>query len=145
MEDGTTVKRFVALVMMAVLFTMMFALPVLAQVVDGAAEAEEGTAVNVAVTVTFLALVVQYLIEWIRGRFGGLDGDLIRLVALLLGFGAAWTWDLDVAADFGFEGLPVILSYVVAAFVIAGLSGIFGSAKNALRSRDPLSSIPPPA
>lgn len=101
----------------------------------------ESEAVNVLVTVAFLSLVIQYLIEWVRGRFPGFDSDLVRIVALVLGYVAAWLWDLDVAGDFGFAGLPVALSYLVAALVIAGLSGILGSAKNALRSQDPQSSI----
>lgn len=123
-----------------VLVLMTIALPALAQ--EGGVQGDESTeAVNALVTVGFLALVIQYAIEWVRGRAPNLDSDIVRAVAILLGYGAAWLWDLDVAGDFGFEGLPLALSYLVAALVIAGLAGFLGSAKNALRARDPNSTL----
>ena len=128
------------LVLMVLALTVLFASPAFAQTGDIPASA----AVNAGVTVAFLALVVQYVLEWLRGRWQSLDGDLLRVLALVIGYGAAYAYDLDVAAEFGFEGLPTALGYLVAAFVIAGLSGVISSGKNALRSRDPLSDVPPP-
>ena len=128
---------------LVVLLVVAFALPALAQ--EGAIEGEEGTQpVNALVTVGFLSVVVALVIERIRKRAPGLDGDLIVLFSTALGYAAAWAWGLDVAASFGYEGLPVQLSYLVAALVIAGASGFIGTTKGAIASRDPNSSVPPP-
>lgn len=137
--DDRIVRRWSVLALLIVVFTMV-ALPALAQE-DFSAETAGGQAINSLVTVTFLALVIQYFVEWLRSRWESVDGDIIRLISLVIGFGAAYFWELDVAADFGFEGLPTVLGYLVAAFVIAGISGIFGSGKNAIRSKDPASSM----
>lgn len=136
-------KRSVTILTLVVLLVLAFALPALAQ--EGEIVGEEGTQpVNALVTVGFLSVVVSLIIERIRKRAPGLDGDLIVLFALILGYAAAWVWNLDVAGSFGYEGLPVQLSYLVAAAVIAGVSGIIGTAKGAIASRDPNSSVPPP-
>lgn len=100
--------------------------------------------IDALVTTTFLALVVAWIIEIVRKHLPSLDGDLLRLVTVILGYAAAFGWSLDVATEFGFGGLPAELGYLATAFVIAGEAGIIGSAKNALRARDPLSSLYPP-
>ena len=136
-------KRLLALVSIVLTFVVVFALPALAQ--EGEIVGEEGTQpVNALVTVGFLSIIVALVIERVRKRAPNLDGDLIVVVALALGYAAAWAWKLDVAASFGYEGLPVLLSYLVAAFAIAGVSGFIGTAKGAIASRDPNSEVAPP-
>lgn len=130
------------------LFTVLtlVAIPLVAYAQEGEIVGEEGTQpVNALVTVGFLSIIVALVIERIRKRAPGLDGDLITVLALVLGYAAAWAWKLDVAASFGYEGLPVLLSYLVAAGAIAGVSGFIGTAKGAIASRDPNSSTPAPS
>lgn len=100
---------------------------------------EEG--INVLVAVTFLSIVVSLVIERIRARFQHLDGDLVNLVALIVGTGLAVAYGLKAASSLGFEGLPPSLDYLGTGFVIAGLSGLIGTRKNAMRAMDPTSSL----
>lgn len=130
-------KRTWILVLTVLALTVLFALPAFAQEDGGTTD----TVVNVAGTVLFLSLIIQYVVEWIRGRWASLDGDVLRLFTIAIGIGAAFGFDLNTAADLGYEGLPVSLGYVATGLVIAGVSGFLGTGKNALRARDPKSSI----
>lgn len=128
-----------SLVLAMLVFLVAFALPAFAQEVEG--EVAGGEAVNVAVTVTFLSIIIQYLVEWIRGRFTSLDGDVVRGIAIVLGIGSAVVFDLNSAELVGFVGLPEVLGFIATGLVIAGFSGILSAGKNALRVRDPNSTI----
>ena len=122
-----------------VVVLMLIPLTAMAQEDGGGSEA----VINVAGTVLFLSLIIQYVIEWVRTRWSTLDGDLIRLISIVLGIAAAVGFDLDTAADVGFADMPKALSYVLTGLVIAGAAGFLGTGKNALRAKDPLSSVPP--
>lgn len=138
--------RYLGYLVLTFLMLTVMALPAFAQEAGEGAEAG-GEAINVVATVGFLALVIQFLIEWVRGRFPNLDGDVVRVFALVLGIGSAVVWDLNSAELTGFDGLPEVLGYVATGFVIAGFSGILAAAKNAMRAKDPNSTIheaPPP-
>lgn len=100
--------------------------------------------IDALVTTSFMALVVAYIVEIVRKHFPNLTGDLIRVVAVAIGYAAALAWGLDVAEPLGFVGLPTELGYLATALVIAGEAGIIGSAKNAIRARDPQSSMAAP-
>jgi len=137
-------KRLLKLLLVVTVIVMVFALPAIAQ--EGEIVGEEGTQpVNALVTVGFLSLIVSLVIERLRRRIPRLDGDLITLIAAVIGYGAAWAWQLDVAASFGYEGLPLALSYLVAGLAIAGASGFIATAKGAIASRDPNSQVAPPS
>lgn len=97
--------------------------------------------VNALVTVLFVGGVIALVIERVRARFPGLDGDLVNLIAAVLGTGVAWGYELDVAADVGLAGLAVPFNYIATGLVIAFGAGFIGTLKNAQRSEDPLSSI----
>lgn len=129
-------RKVIKVVVLVALF-MAIPLTALAQEEGGTTD----TVVNIAGTVLFLSLIIQYLVEWVRGRWANLDGDILRVVTIAIGIGAAFAYDLNVSADLGFEGLPEALGYVATGLVIAGVSGFLGTGKNALRARDPKSSI----
>lgn len=138
----STLKRVAKLIALVAIL-MLIPLTALAQ--EGEIVGEESSqAVNALVTVGFLSLIVSLVIERLRKRVPKLDGDLITGIAIAVGFAAAFAWKLDVAASFGYEGLPVMLSYLVAALAIAGASGFIATAKGAIASRDPNSSVPAP-
>lgn len=129
-------KRLIVIVS-AVAALMMIALPAFAQEEGGTTD----TVVNVAGTVLFLSLIIQYVVEWVRGRWASLDGDILRVITIAIGIGAAVGFDLNTAGELGYEGLPPVLGYVATGLVIAGVAGFLGTGKNALRARDPKSSI----
>ena len=132
------------LTLLSLVATLML-IPLVALAQEGEIVGEEGTQpVNALVTVGFLALVVSMVIERLRKRVPKLDGDLITVIATAIGYAAAWAWGLDVAASFGYEGLPVQLSYLVAALAIASASGFLATTKGAISSRDPNSDVPSP-
>ena len=97
--------------------------------------------VNAVVSVGFLAAIIAYILERVRARMPGLDGDLLVAVSVLVGVGLAFLLDLDIAADLGLEGLVAPLGTIATGLAIASVTGLFGTAKNALRARDPKSSI----
>lgn len=80
------------------------------------------------VTVTFLAAVVQKVIERVRVHVPGLDGDLVTLVAVVLGTALAAGFGLDVAAQVGLEGLVSPFNYLATGIVIGGGAGIISDA-----------------
>lgn len=133
-------KRILTL-LASMLVLMALALPALAQETGD----EIAEVINPTVTVLFLSVIVGLIVERVRARVSNLDGDLVTVVSLALGYGAALLWDLQVAADYGFDGLPVALDYLVGAAAIAGVAGILSAAKNALRARDPNSSTYQPS
>lgn len=97
--------------------------------------------INVAVTVALLTVLVASAVEFATSTFKNLDGNWIRLIAVAAGIGLALLYDLQGAADLGYDGLPASLDYVVTGLVIAGAAGWAGTAKNALRAKDPQSSL----
>lgn len=97
--------------------------------------------VSALVTVTFIGGVIALVVERLRARFPGLDGDLVTLLSALLGIAVAWGYDLDVAADVGLAGLAVPFNYIATGLVIAFGAGFIGSLKNSIRADDPKSSI----
>jgi hypothetical protein len=97
--------------------------------------------VSALVTVTFVGGVIALIVERLRARFPGLDGDLVTLVSALAGVGVAWAYDLDVAADVGLAGLAAPFNYIATGLVIAFGAGFIGTLKNSIRADDPKSSI----
>ena len=97
--------------------------------------------INALVTVSFLAFVVQMILERVKSHFPRLHGDVLALTAFLLGTGLAWYWDLRIGADLGYNGLPPALEYVAAGLVVAGVAGLIANTKNAMRASDPTSSL----
>lgn len=97
--------------------------------------------VSAFVTVLFVGGVVALIVERLRARFPGLDGDLITLVSALFGVAIAWGFKLDVAADVGLAGLAVPFNYIATGLVIAFGAGFIGTLKNSIRADDPKSSI----
>lgn len=97
--------------------------------------------VDVLVTVGFLSVIVQLIVERVRARVSSLDADLVNLVAVVLGTGLAVAYGLRAAEQLGLSGLPESLDYLATGFVIAGVSGIIAASKNKNRAQDPNSSI----
>lgn len=118
---------------------MLIALPALAQAVEDGGDS--GAAISVTATVVFVSGAIAYIVEWIRGRLPNLDGDVVRGISILLAVGAVLAWDLRIAADYGYAGLPDVLDIVASALVIAGLGGAIASWKNSKRAQDPQSSL----
>lgn len=97
--------------------------------------------INVAITVGLLTVLVASGVEFAASTFPKLDGNWIRLIAVAAGVGLALGYDLQAAAELGYHGLPPSLDYLVTGLVIAGSAGWVGTAKNALRAKDPQSSL----
>jgi hypothetical protein len=96
--------------------------------------------INVLVTVGFLAVMVQLVIERVRAHVQ-IHPDLTNLIALVVGTGLAVGFDLQAGMELGFAGLPPSLDYLATGLVIAGLSGIVAARKTANRLQDPNSSV----
>lgn len=97
--------------------------------------------IDVLVTVGFLSVIVQLVIERVRARVASLDADLVNVAAVVLGTGLAYAYKLQAAAQLGLPGLPPSLDYLATGIVIAGVSGIIAASKNKNRAQDPTSSI----
>lgn len=97
--------------------------------------------ISVLVTVGFLSVIVQLVIERLRARVASLDADLVNVVAIAAGTGLAYLYGLQAAAELGLDGLPVSLDYLATGIAIAGVSGIIAASKNKNRAQDPNSSI----
>lgn len=134
-------RLFTLMLLLGVL--MLLAVPALAQAVEEGDDS--GAAISVTATVIFVSGAIAYIVEWIRGRFPGIDGDIVRVISVVLAVGAVMAWDLRVAADYGYAGLPDALDIVASALVIAGLGGAIASWKNAQRAEDPMSSLHTPS
>ena len=71
-------------------------------------ELETVTTINVAAMLVLLGGLIAKVVERIRARFPRLDGDLVSLLAVLLGAGLAWGLDLRGAAELaGSAGLDL--------------------------------------
>lgn len=91
-------------------------------------------AVDVLATIAALGVLCQKLVEWIRSLGGDTFqlGAWTRLVALVVGTGEAWLFDLDPTlaisqSPIGLESrpLPTWLSYLIAGGMIAAAAGYF--------------------
>lgn len=89
--------------------------------------------INTPTTVVLLSVLVALVLERIRRNFPRFHGDLVTAVAWILGAALAAWWDLRVAAEYGFPGVPAPLDYVVTGGIIAGVAGIVGEGKQAMR------------
>lgn len=96
--------------------------------------------INVAVTIAVLAVLVQIVVERVRGRVN-IDGDIVFFISWVLGGLLAWYFGLAGASELGYPGLPVAVDYVLTGLVIAGGSGLIAASKNSNRSNDPTSSL----
>jgi MFS superfamily sulfate permease-like transporter len=68
----------------------------------------EVTTINVAAMLVLLGGLIAKVVQRIRHRFPRIDGDLVSLLAILLGAGLAWSLDLRGAADLaGSAGLDL--------------------------------------
>lgn len=131
-------RRLVYLLAM-VAAIMMVALPAMAQAVEDGGDS--GAAISVTATVVFVSGAIAYIVEFVRGRLPGLDGDVVRALSVVLAVGAVLAWDLRIAADYGYAGLPDALDIAASALIIAGLGGAIASWKNSKRAQDPSSSL----
>lgn len=118
---------------------MLLAVPAFAQAVEEGDDS--GAAISVTATVVFVSGAIAYIVEWVRGRFPSVDGDIVRILSVVLAVGAVLAWDLRVASDYGYAGLPEALDVAASALVIAGLGGAIASWKNSKRAEDPSSSL----
>lgn len=98
-------------------------------------------AANVAMIVALLSALVQAVLERIRSRFPNLDGDIVVLLAVVIGTGLAWGYGIQGGASLGWDGLPASLDYIATGIAISGVSGILSASKNAKRAQDPTSSL----
>lgn len=96
--------------------------------------------INVAITIAVLAVLVQIVVERVRARIN-LDGDVVFFTSWVFGGLLAWYFGLAGATELGYDGLPLIVDFVVTGLVIAGGSGLLAARKNANRSQDPTSSL----
>jgi hypothetical protein len=101
---------------------------------------DTGEVISATATVALLALLVAFVVERVRRHLPNLDGDVVVLVSWVLGVALSWWWDLRVAAEYGFAGVPRELDYIATGLIIAGAAGFIGTAKNVLRAHDPASS-----
>lgn len=102
---------------------------------------ETGETINTLVTFTVLSGGVQFVMEWVRGRFPKVDSDWVRLGSLLLGTGLALAYEVPMAEQLGLSGLPLSLDYLVTGIAIAFGAGFVGTLKNKMRAQDPNSSM----
>ncbi len=69
---------------------------------------EPVTTINVAAMLILLGGLIAKVVQRIRARFPRLDGDLVSLLAILLGVGLAYALDLRGAAELaGSAGLDL--------------------------------------
>lgn len=102
---------------------------------------EVADVIAIPVAVLLLAGLVQTVIERVRARWETLDGDLVVGGSTLIGTALAWGFDLSVANTLGWNGLPLVLDYLVVGIFIAGGAGQLAAWKNSNRSFDPNSSL----
>lgn len=112
-------RRLLMLGLLVVGLLLLVAAPAFAQ--DGTETTDGPDAVEVVVTVAAASLVVEKIIQALKGAFGFLKGSLISVVAIGLGFAAAYGFELTVGAG----GSEFIDKAFAALTVFAGSSLIF--------------------
>ncbi len=60
---------------------------------------EPVTTINVAAMLVLLGGLIAKVVQRVRARFPRVDGELVTLLAVLLGAGLAWSLDLRGAAE----------------------------------------------
>lgn len=54
-----------------------------------------------------LSVVVQKIVEWVRGRFPQLESDYVRVAAVAVGTALAWAAGINVEEVLSSYGLPI--------------------------------------
>lgn len=89
------------------------------------------TAVEVLATVAVFGVVVKAVVQALRRQWPSLDGLTVQLIAVLLGAGAAWAFDLRATsallelAGAAVGRLPApALDYLISGVAIASAAGV---------------------
>lgn len=91
---------------------------------------EPVTTINVAAMLVLLGGLIAKIVERVRARFPRIDGDLVTLLAALVGGGLAYALDLRGAAELagsaGLElgDLPAWLDYTITGIALGLGSGV---------------------
>lgn len=79
--------------------------------------------------VVALGVVAQKVVEFVRGIFPNIDGNVTRLVALVVGSGLAYAFNLDpsaaITASIGvpIRDFPPVIDFIIGGFFIGSAAG----------------------
>lgn len=82
----------------------------------------ENLGIEVLTGITIVSAIVKTIVDRVRSHWPRLDGDLVNLLALALGFGATYVPDVSVILS------PSWVERVAVGAAIAGVSSFFSDA-----------------